>query len=114
MDEEHSTRGRANALRLAMTGQLDSGGLAGERLREVFDLCLSCKACKSECPSNVDMARLKSEVLQKYYERNGASLRDRLLCQSTRMASFFSGWKSGLTNCTRQCFSKGIGCRQPG
>ncbi|HEQ60621.1 MAG TPA: FAD-binding oxidoreductase, partial [Firmicutes bacterium] len=98
MDEEHSTRGRANALRLAMTGQLDSGGLASERLWEIFDLCLSCKACKSECPSNVDMARLKSEVLQKYYDRHGATLRDRLLCQSTRMASFFSGWKAPMVN----------------
>jgi len=50
-EEEHSTRGRANALRLAMSGQMDQDGLTSKRLREVMDLCLSCKACKSECPS---------------------------------------------------------------
>src|SRR6266536_3039386 len=63
-DEEHSTRGRANALRLAMSGQLDNEGLTSERLHQVLDLCLSCKACKSECPSNVDMSKMKSDVLQ--------------------------------------------------
>ncbi len=56
-EEEHSTRGRANALRLAMSGQMDHEGITSKRLREVMDLCLSCKACKSECPSNVDMAK---------------------------------------------------------
>ena len=67
-DEEHSTRGRANALRMAMSGQLDKDGLTSKRLHDVMDLCLSCKACKSECPSNVDMAKLKSEFLNFFYE----------------------------------------------
>ncbi|MHC4541730.1 MAG: FAD-binding and (Fe-S)-binding domain-containing protein, partial [Planctomycetota bacterium] len=67
LDEEHSTRGRANALRLAMTGQLGPDGMTSRRLFEVMDLCLSCKSCKSECPSNVDVARLKSEFLQKHH-----------------------------------------------
>jgi FAD/FMN-containing dehydrogenase/Fe-S oxidoreductase len=66
-DEMHSTRGRANALRLVMTGELGAGGWSNETLREALDLCLQCKACKSECPSNVDMAKLKSEVLHQRY-----------------------------------------------
>jgi Fe-S oxidoreductase len=77
-DEEHSTRGRANALRLALSGQLGPDALTSRRLYDVLDLCLSCKACQSECPSRVDMARLKSEFLQGYHDRHGATLRDRL------------------------------------
>lgn len=97
-DEEHSTRGRANALRLAMSGQLDNEGLASERLHEVLDLCLSCKACKSECPSNVDMAKLKSEVSQIYYDRKGISVRDKMIRDSSAMAGKLSGTFSGLAN----------------
>lgn len=90
-EEEHSTRGRANALRLAMSGQLDEEGLNSPRLKEALDLCLSCKACKSECPSNVDMAKLKSEVLQKQYDKKGTSLRDRMIRDSADMAAKMSG-----------------------
>ncbi|MEZ4827378.1 MAG: FAD-linked oxidase C-terminal domain-containing protein [Bacteroidia bacterium] len=90
-NEEHSTRGRANALRLAMSGQLDEEGLASPRLREVLDLCLSCKGCKSECPSNVDMARLKSDVAQLYYDKHGAGLRDKLIRDSGKAAKTMSG-----------------------
>jgi FAD/FMN-containing dehydrogenase/Fe-S oxidoreductase len=90
-DEEHSTRGRANALRLAMSGQLDKDGLTSERLRQTMDLCLSCKACKSECPSNVDMAKMKSDVGQLYFDKHGTTLRDRLIRDSSKMASRFSG-----------------------
>lgn len=97
-DEEHSTRGRANAMRLAMSRQLDKDGLASERLHEVLDLCLSCKACKSECPSNVDMAKLKSEVSQMYYDKNGTKLRDRLIRDSSKMAAMLSGKMAGITN----------------
>jgi FAD/FMN-containing dehydrogenase/Fe-S oxidoreductase len=97
-DEEHSTRGRANALRLAMTGQLDAEGLTSRRLYEIMDLCLSCKACKSECPSNVDLARLKSEFLQRYHDAHGAGLRERFVAHSTRMARFVAGWKAPLVN----------------
>ena len=69
-DEEHSTRGRANALRLVMSGALPADGLAEETLDRALDLCLQCKACKTECPSNVDMAKLKAEYLyQKYRGR---------------------------------------------
>ena len=66
-DEKDSTRGRANLLRLALTGQLGFAGLDRPRVHEVLDLCLECKACKSECPTNVDMARLKAEFLHQYH-----------------------------------------------
>src|SRR5262249_38077776 len=62
-DELHSARGRANVLRMAMTGQLGLEGLTDPALKEALDLCLECKACKSECPTNVDMGRLKAEFL---------------------------------------------------
>src|SRR5262249_34116854 len=61
-EEEHTTRGRANALRLVLDGTLAADGLANETLHEALDLCLQCKACKTECPSGVDMAKLKAEV----------------------------------------------------
>ena len=70
-EESHSTRGRANVLRLAMTGALDEAGLGDDGVHEALDLCLECKACKSECPTNVDMARLKAEFLHQYYKKHG-------------------------------------------
>ena len=75
-DEEHSTRGRASALRAAMSGALPAGSMTDRRLYEVMDLCLDCKGCKAECPSNVDMTKLKYEFLDKYHEANGHSLRE--------------------------------------
>ena len=77
-DEEHSTRGRANALRAVLSGQVPASEFTGRRLYEVMDLCLECKACKAECPSNVDMAKLKYEFLAHYYRANGLPLRNRL------------------------------------
>jgi FAD/FMN-containing dehydrogenase/Fe-S oxidoreductase len=73
-DEEHSTRGRANALRLALTGQLPAGSLTSQRMWEVMDLCLMCKGCKAECPSNVDVAKLKVEFLAHYYAQHRPSV----------------------------------------
>jgi FAD/FMN-containing dehydrogenase/Fe-S oxidoreductase len=75
-EEQHSTRGRANALRLALTGQLGLAGLADPTLHDVLDLCLECKACKAECPTNVDMARLKAEFLHQYYQKHGLPWRN--------------------------------------
>ena len=98
LDEEHSTRGRANALRLAMTGQLGPNGITSDRVFEVLDLCLSCKSCKSECPSNVDVARLKSEFLQKCHDAYGASLRERIIAGSTTMARIMAGRKAPIVN----------------
>lgn len=85
LDERHATRGRANALRLAITGQFSADGAPAwddpETLR-TLDWCLSCKACKAECPSNVDVARLKSEYLaQRNLARGGAPLKDRLIAR---------------------------------
>ncbi len=77
-DEEHSTRGRANALRAVLSGQVPASEFTGRRLYEVMDLCLECKACKAECPSNVDMAKLKYEFLAHYYRVNGLPLRNKL------------------------------------
>src|SRR5262245_729892 len=78
-EEQHSTRGRANALRLALTGQLEMRGLSDPALHETFDLCLECKACKSEWPTNVDMARLKAEFLHQYQRKHGVPWRSRVL-----------------------------------
>ncbi len=97
-DEEHSTRGRANALRMAMSNQFGPEGLSSKRLHEVMDLCLSCKACKSECPSNVDMAKMKSDTLQMYYDEHGSTLRDKLIRDSAKASSKISGWKAGIVN----------------
>ena len=77
-DEAHSTRGRANALRLAMTGQSGPDGMTSKELHEVLDLCLECKACQRECPSLVDMAKLKYEFLAQYMDVHGVPLRSRL------------------------------------
>ena len=75
-EEEHSTRGRANALREAIAGHLPAGAFHSPRVKEVMDLCLSCKACKSECPSNVDLARIKSEWSHQVHQIEGTPLRD--------------------------------------
>ena len=76
--EEHSTRGRANALRLALAGALPEAELWSERMHEVLDLCIECKGCTAECPSRVNMTRLKSEWLAHYYTRHGTPFRTRL------------------------------------
>jgi len=78
LDEEHSTRGRANALRSVLSGKVPKEEFTGKRLYEVMDLCLECKACKAECPSNVDMAKIKYEFLDHYHRANGLPLRNRI------------------------------------
>jgi Fe-S oxidoreductase len=78
-DETHSTRGRANVLRLAMSGHLGQAGLDDDGVREVLDLCLECRSCKAECPVGVDVGRFKSEFLAQYWQRHGTPLRVRLL-----------------------------------
>ncbi len=83
-DEADSTRGRANALRLAMNQQLDPP-LDDDSLHRVLDLCLECRACKSECPTGVDMARMKAEFLYGYHRTHGTSLRARLLAHPARL-----------------------------
>ncbi len=97
-DEETTTRGRANALRLAMTGQLGEDGLTSDRLAEVLDLCLQCKACKTECPNAVDMAKLKSDVLQMRHDKHGTPLGYRLLGTSPDAAKRAAGLFAPVVN----------------
>ena len=78
-DEQHLTRGRANTLRLALSGQLGPDALVGDAVAEALDLCVSCKGCKRDCPTGVDMARMKIEVAAQRRARHGASLFDRLV-----------------------------------
>ncbi len=96
-DEADSTRGRANALRLAMSGQLEDG-MANTDLPGIMELCLSCKACKAECPSSVDMARLKGELLQHQYDVHGVSWKDKMIGRSPDLARKFVGRKASWIN----------------
>lgn len=92
-EEEHSTRGRANALRAALSGLLPPEELTSERMFEVMDLCIECKACKAECPSSVDMTKLKFEFLAHYYEKHPVPLRTQLFGD----IAFWTHLASGLT-----------------
>ena len=78
-DEQHLTRGRANTLRLAISGQLGPDALTSQAMAETMDLCVSCKGCKRDCPTGVDMARMKVEFLAHYKARHGHTLRDRIV-----------------------------------
>ena len=97
-DEEHSTRGRANMLRAALTGKLPAERLTGQRMYETMDLCISCKACKSECPSSVDMAKIKMQFLDHYYKANGVPRRAKLFGNIHRLNRFMSGGMAPLAN----------------
>jgi FAD/FMN-containing dehydrogenase/Fe-S oxidoreductase len=85
-DEQHVTRGRANTLRLAMTGQLGPDALLAPEMEETLKLCVSCKACKRECPTGVDMARMKIEVKAVRHAAKGASLHETLVAHLPRFA----------------------------
>ena len=97
-EEEHSTRGRANALRAALSGKLPEGSLTGKRLYEVMDLCIECKGCKAECPSSVDMAKIKFEFLARYYEKNGTPLRVRFFGLVPLLSRLIAGPLAILAN----------------
>ena len=99
LEEEHSTRGRANALRKAIAEGVNNEDFTSERLHDVLDLCLQCKGCKAECPSSVDMAKIKAEFLQKYYNKNGLPLRTRLMGHIASINKFSIPF-SGLVNWT--------------
>ncbi len=83
-DEKHTTRARANALREFLTHSEKRNRFDHQELRDVFELCLSCKACASECPSSVDVAALKAEFQYQYHKANGSSFRDRFFANATR------------------------------
>lgn len=93
--ERDSTRGRANVLRLALTGKLP---LDGAEMRDVMSLCVSCKACKAECPSSVDLAALKFEWQSQYWETHRMPLRERVFAHFPRLMRMGSGWKAPLIN----------------
>ncbi len=101
-DEEHSTRGRANALRMVLSGALPPEELTGERLFATYDLCLQCKGCKAECPSNVDVAKLKMEFLDGYYRKHGTPRGVKLLANAARLNQLgsafapLSNWATSL------------------
>jgi FAD/FMN-containing dehydrogenase/Fe-S oxidoreductase len=87
-DETHVTRGRANALRLAISGQIGPDAFTSPEMKEAMDLCVGCKACQRECPTGVDMAKMKIEFLSRYHDRHGLPLKERLVAHLPR----YAGW----------------------
>ncbi len=102
-EEADTTRGRANVLRLALTGQLGPDGLLGDEVADVLDLCVGCKACKRECPAGVDMAAMKAEVLHHRNRQRGTPLRERLFASLPRVgpAASRAAWLPNLRNRSR-------------
>ena len=87
LEEKDVTRGRANSLRLALSGQLGPDGLVSEQMKDTLDLCVGCKACARECPVGVDVSRMKIEFLHQWHQRHGLSLKSRLTAYLPRYAA---------------------------
>jgi Fe-S oxidoreductase len=102
-DEQHLTRGRANTLRLALSGQLGADALTGAAVRDALDLCVGCKGCKRDCPTGVDMARMKFEVQAQVRGRFGATLKDHVIGRLPDVAPWASRlpWLFNLRNRSR-------------
>ncbi|MCJ2082428.1 FAD-binding and (Fe-S)-binding domain-containing protein [Methylobacterium sp. J-090] len=96
-DEQHLTRGRANSLRLAISGQLGADAFTSHEMKRTLDLCVSCKACRRECPTGVDMAKMKVEFLHHYHARHGLPLKDRLVAALPLYAGT-AAWLAPLLN----------------
>ncbi len=92
--EKDTTRARANILRQFLTNSTQGNPFDHKEIKEVMDLCLSCKACKSECPSGVDVAKLKAEFLQHYYDANGVPFRTRVIANFTKSQQLATIWPS--------------------
>ena len=99
-DEQHSVRGRANTLRLALSGQLGADAWSSSAVRDALELCVGCKGCKRECPTGVDMARMKIESAYQYGKRSGFSRKDRLIAGLPGLAQWVARtpWAVGLLN----------------
>ena len=97
-NERDLTRGRANTLRLALSGQLGEGAFTSDAMYAAMDLCVSCKGCKRECPTGIDMAKMKIEFLHHYHERHGLPLKARLIAWLPRYAPWASrlSWLANL------------------
>ncbi len=100
-DEKHSTRARANILREFLTRSKKQNPFDHREIYEAMELCLSCKACKSECPSSVDVTKLKAEFLQHYYDEHGVPLRSRLVAYIARI-NYLGSFVPGLYNFVNQ------------
>jgi FAD/FMN-containing dehydrogenase/Fe-S oxidoreductase len=100
-NERDLTRGRANTLRLALSGQIEGEDYAGESVREALELCVSCKGCRRECPTGVDMARMKIEVTAEHKRRSGFTLRDRIVGGLPRYAPWAARLQPLVSAATR-------------
>lgn len=105
-DEYHTTRARAQALRAIVHGQLAVNNFSNREVYDVLDLCISCKGCKTECPSQVDMAKMKAEFLYQYQETNGYTLRSKLFGHIGRINKLLSPFASAFNAMSRTGFGK--------
>ena len=94
LEDKHSTRGRANLMREILSGKLPASEFTGQELHDALDLCLECKGCKAECPSNVDLAKLKYEFLAHYNETHGTPLRSKMFAHIHKFSRIASLWPS--------------------
>jgi FAD/FMN-containing dehydrogenase/Fe-S oxidoreductase len=94
LEDKHSTRGRANLMREILSGKLPASDFTGKDLHDALDLCLECKGCKAECPSNVDLAKLKYEFLAHYNAANGTPIRSKMFAHIHKLSRLASLWPS--------------------
>ncbi len=99
-DEQHLTRGRANTLRLALSGQLGEDGFTSQEMRDTLDLCVGCKGCKRDCPTGIDMAKMKIEFLYHWQQKHGLSVKDKLIAYLPQLAPWAARlpWLANLRN----------------